>query len=89
MSGKLHLTEIGRVAVPAADQDQALEFYVGTLGFAPPGGSTAIGRTADGGQSDRCRHRDRHLDRRDRGRPRSAEGGRSRRRRRDCSLGTP
>jgi catechol 2,3-dioxygenase-like lactoylglutathione lyase family enzyme len=29
----LHLTEIGRVAVPAADQDRALEFYVGTLGF--------------------------------------------------------
>jgi catechol 2,3-dioxygenase-like lactoylglutathione lyase family enzyme len=33
MSGKLHLTEIGRVAIPAADQDRALEFYVGTLGF--------------------------------------------------------
>ncbi len=33
MSAKLHLTEIGRVAVPASDQDQALEFYVGTLGF--------------------------------------------------------
>jgi catechol 2,3-dioxygenase-like lactoylglutathione lyase family enzyme len=33
MSSTLHLTEIGRVAIPAADQDQALEFYVGTLGF--------------------------------------------------------
>ena len=33
MSPSLHLTEIGRVAVPAADQDRALEFYVGTLGF--------------------------------------------------------
>ena len=33
MSSNLHLTEIGRVAVPAADQDRALEFYVGTLGF--------------------------------------------------------
>ena len=33
MSSTLHLTEIGRVAVPAADQDRALEFYVGTLGF--------------------------------------------------------
>ena len=33
MSDKLHITEIGRVAVPAADQDRALEFYVGTLGF--------------------------------------------------------
>ena len=33
MSDKLHLTEIGRVAVPAADQDRALDFYVNTLGF--------------------------------------------------------
>src|SRR5438034_11079883 len=33
MSAKLHITEIGRVTVPAADQDRALEFYVGTLGF--------------------------------------------------------
>ena len=33
MPGKLHITEIGRVAVPAADQDRALEFYVDTLGF--------------------------------------------------------
>jgi catechol 2,3-dioxygenase-like lactoylglutathione lyase family enzyme len=33
MSDKLHITEIGRVTVPAADQDRALEFYVGTLGF--------------------------------------------------------
>jgi catechol 2,3-dioxygenase-like lactoylglutathione lyase family enzyme len=33
VSAKLHLTEIGRVAVPAADQDRALEFYVGMLGF--------------------------------------------------------
>ena len=33
MSGKLHITEVGRVAVPASDQDRALEFYVGTLGF--------------------------------------------------------
>jgi catechol 2,3-dioxygenase-like lactoylglutathione lyase family enzyme len=33
MASKLHLTELGRVAVPAADQDRALEFYVGTLGF--------------------------------------------------------
>jgi catechol 2,3-dioxygenase-like lactoylglutathione lyase family enzyme len=33
MAGNLHLTEIGRVAVPAADQDRALDFYVGTLGF--------------------------------------------------------
>jgi catechol 2,3-dioxygenase-like lactoylglutathione lyase family enzyme len=33
MSGKLHITEVGRVAIPTADQDGALEFYVGTLGF--------------------------------------------------------
>jgi catechol 2,3-dioxygenase-like lactoylglutathione lyase family enzyme len=33
MSNELHLTEIGRVAIPAADQERALEFYVGTLGF--------------------------------------------------------
>jgi len=33
MSGKLHITEVGRVAIPTADQDRALEFYVGTLGF--------------------------------------------------------
>src|ERR1039457_3321057 len=33
MSGKLHITEVGRVAVPTSDQDRALEFYVGTLGF--------------------------------------------------------
>ncbi len=33
MSSNLHLTEIGRVALPAADQDRALDFYVGTLGF--------------------------------------------------------
>lgn len=33
MSGKLHITEIGRVAIPASDQDKALDFYVGTLGF--------------------------------------------------------
>jgi catechol 2,3-dioxygenase-like lactoylglutathione lyase family enzyme len=33
MAAKLHLTEIGRVALPAADQDRVLEFYVDTLGF--------------------------------------------------------
>ncbi len=33
MSANLHITEVGRVAVPAADQDRALDFYVGTLGF--------------------------------------------------------
>ncbi len=33
MPSTLHITEVGRVAVPAADQDRALEFYVGTLGF--------------------------------------------------------
>jgi catechol 2,3-dioxygenase-like lactoylglutathione lyase family enzyme len=33
MPGTLHISEIGRVAIPTADQDRALEFYVGTLGF--------------------------------------------------------
>jgi catechol 2,3-dioxygenase-like lactoylglutathione lyase family enzyme len=33
MSSTLHITGVGRVAIPAADQDRALEFYVGTLGF--------------------------------------------------------
>lgn len=33
MSKPLHITEIGQVAIPAADQDGAVEFYVGTLGF--------------------------------------------------------
>ena len=36
VSGKLHITEVGRVAVPTDDQDRALEFYVGTLGFELP-----------------------------------------------------
>ena len=33
MSGNLHITEVGRVAIPASDQDEALAFYTGTLGF--------------------------------------------------------
>jgi predicted enzyme related to lactoylglutathione lyase len=33
LSTNLHITEVGRVAIPAADQDRALEFYVDTLGF--------------------------------------------------------
>jgi predicted enzyme related to lactoylglutathione lyase len=33
MSSNLHLTDIGRVAIPAVDQDRALDFYVETLGF--------------------------------------------------------
>jgi catechol 2,3-dioxygenase-like lactoylglutathione lyase family enzyme len=28
-----HITRIGTVVIPVADQDRALEFYVGTLGF--------------------------------------------------------
>jgi catechol 2,3-dioxygenase-like lactoylglutathione lyase family enzyme len=28
-----HITEVGTVLVPVTDQDRALEFYVGTLGF--------------------------------------------------------
>lgn len=30
---RAHITEVGRVMVPVTDQDRALEFYVGTLGF--------------------------------------------------------
>src|SRR2546423_2657286 len=33
LMSQLHLTEIGRVAVPSTDQDKALEFYRDTLGF--------------------------------------------------------
>jgi catechol 2,3-dioxygenase-like lactoylglutathione lyase family enzyme len=29
----MHITEVGTVIVPVTDQDAALEFYVGTLGF--------------------------------------------------------
>ncbi|HZT16255.1 MAG TPA: VOC family protein [Gaiellaceae bacterium] len=32
-STNLHLTRVGRVVVPVADVDRALDFYVGTLGF--------------------------------------------------------
>ena len=28
-----HITQVGRVIIPVSDQDKALEFYVGTLGF--------------------------------------------------------
>jgi catechol 2,3-dioxygenase-like lactoylglutathione lyase family enzyme len=33
MAPQLHLTEIGRVALPSPDQEKALEFYRDTLGF--------------------------------------------------------
>ncbi|MDQ2969470.1 MAG: VOC family protein [Actinomycetota bacterium] len=33
MAPQLHLTEIGRVALPSPDIDKAIEFYVDTLGF--------------------------------------------------------
>jgi len=33
VQSQLKLTKVGRVAVPTADVDAALEFYVGTLGF--------------------------------------------------------
>jgi catechol 2,3-dioxygenase-like lactoylglutathione lyase family enzyme len=29
----MHITEVGTVIVPVTDQDRALDFYVGTLGF--------------------------------------------------------
>ena len=53
-----HITEVGTVIVPVSDQERALEFYLGTLGFekrldapfgdqrwievAPPGAATTI-----------------------------------------------
>jgi catechol 2,3-dioxygenase-like lactoylglutathione lyase family enzyme len=33
MADKTHITEVRTVAVPVADQDRALDFYVGKLGF--------------------------------------------------------
>jgi catechol 2,3-dioxygenase-like lactoylglutathione lyase family enzyme len=33
MSETMHITEIGRVVIPVADQDRALDFYVSELGF--------------------------------------------------------
>jgi catechol 2,3-dioxygenase-like lactoylglutathione lyase family enzyme len=32
-TSKLHLTQVGRVAISVADTDRAIEFYVDTLGF--------------------------------------------------------
>jgi catechol 2,3-dioxygenase-like lactoylglutathione lyase family enzyme len=31
--GTTHITQVGTVIVPVSDQDRALEFYMGTLGF--------------------------------------------------------
>src|SRR5215204_3049143 len=58
MGGTTHITAVGTVGVPVSDQDRALEFYVGQLGFekrrdlpfgagrwievAPPGSATTI-----------------------------------------------
>jgi catechol 2,3-dioxygenase-like lactoylglutathione lyase family enzyme len=58
MSGTTHITGVGTVGIPVTDQDRALEFYVGMLGFekrrdipfggarwievAPPGSTTTI-----------------------------------------------
>jgi catechol 2,3-dioxygenase-like lactoylglutathione lyase family enzyme len=58
MSGTTRVTGVGTVGVPVTDQDRALEFYVGRLGFekrrdipfgagrwievAPPGSATTI-----------------------------------------------
>ena len=33
MTAQLHLTEIGRVVIPSADVDKAVDFYRDTLGF--------------------------------------------------------
>ena len=58
MTGTTRITRVGTVAVPVTDQDRALDFYVGRLGFetrrdlpfgearwievAPPGAATTI-----------------------------------------------
>ena len=31
--GAMHVTHVGRVIIPVADQDSALDFFTGTLGF--------------------------------------------------------
>ena len=33
MSSTTRITGVGTVGIPVTDQDRALEFYVGTLGF--------------------------------------------------------
>lgn len=33
MSTATHIIEVATVGIPVTDQDRALEFYVGTLGF--------------------------------------------------------
>jgi catechol 2,3-dioxygenase-like lactoylglutathione lyase family enzyme len=59
------ITEIGTVILPVSDQDRAIEFYVGTLGFelrldapfgngrwvevAPPGATTTLALVPSGG----------------------------------------
>jgi catechol 2,3-dioxygenase-like lactoylglutathione lyase family enzyme len=66
MSETTHITQIGTVILPVSDQDRALEFYVGTLGFemrldapfgggrwvevAPPGAATSIALVPDQGE---------------------------------------
>ena len=62
MPGTTNITAVGTVAVPVTDQDRAVEFYVGRLGFekrrdlpfgdarwievAPPGSATTIALVA-------------------------------------------
>ena len=58
MSSKLHITEVGRVAIPAADQDRALAFYVDTLGVGPAGAHL---KSLDDEQVAELRERCRHL----------------------------
>jgi catechol 2,3-dioxygenase-like lactoylglutathione lyase family enzyme len=64
MSGTTHITGVGTVGVPVTDQDRALEFYLGKLGFekrrdlpvgdgrwievAPPGSATTIALVPSG-----------------------------------------
>jgi catechol 2,3-dioxygenase-like lactoylglutathione lyase family enzyme len=79
------ITRVGTVVVPVADQDAALAFYTGTLGFEVhidahvPAAALARGRAArrgDDARARRCRrHRGEPRLHRRRGRPRRAAGG--------------
>ena len=46
---RTQITQVRTIGVPVTDQDRAVEFYIGKLGFekrleAPPGGATSIQR---------------------------------------------
>ena len=54
------ITRIGTVIVPVSDQDRALEFYVGTLGFESKGEAKSVAalqheRLADAAEAERMK----------------------------------